>query len=363
MAGGYEYGNARLRAKRSRLLTETDYQSLLAYEKIEEIVTALGETPYKEDMEQALGRVAGLQAVFEALRANLTRTLRQIRGFSTGPPQTLIDILLRRWDRHNLLTLLRAQSREVSAEMVLPAFIPVGQLDEVSLRELARQPGLRATLDLIAIWHLPYSRVLRQAIRNSRAGFELDQLELALNRFHYNSLFQALSQGNGNRAIVLNYLRGEVDLINIRTVFRLVNLPELMPVVQYRYGATTIAPLLIEPGGWLPARWLAGLVAEGGDLEGIVQGLRNTRYGRALEAGWQRFQTETGGLTGLERALERWQAEDTASLFNQDPLSVAIPIAYIGCKEVEVANLRLIAQGVALNLDRQKLRQDLIMVA
>jgi V/A-type H+-transporting ATPase subunit C len=358
---GYEYGNARLRAKRSQLLKEADYLALLSCEKLEEVIAALIETPYKEDLERALARLGGVQAIFEALRANLTRTLRQIRGFFEGPPQMLIDLLLRRWDRHNLLTILRGQSREVSAEVVLSALIPVGQLDEISLRELARQPGLQAALDLMVTWRLPYSQVLRQVKRQSSSGFELDQLELALNRFHYNSLYQALSQGNGNRAIVLDYLRGEVDLINIRTVFRLAHLPELIPVVQHRYEAATIVSLLIEPGGCLPAKRLAELVAETNGLAGIVQGLKDTRYGKALEAGWQRFQTEAGGLTGIERALERWQAGYVASLFNRDPLSVAIPLAYIGCKEVEVTNLRLIAQAVALNLDRQKLQQDLII--
>lgn len=360
MARGYDYGNARLRARRSRLLKKADYLALLALENLEAVIVALKETPYKEDLERALVRVEPVRAIFEALRMNLIRTLRQIRNFYEGSPQILIDLLLRRWDRHNLLTLLRGQSREVSAEVILSALIPVGQLDEVAWRELARQPGLRAALDLMAIWRLPYSQALRQAGKSGVAP-DLDQLELALNRFHYKSLYQALKHGDGNQAILLDYLRGEVDLINIRTALRLAWLPELIPVVQHRYQAATIAPLLIEPGGWLPVTRLAAVVAEAGELEGIVRELRNTPYGRALEAGWQRFQGEGGGLTNLERALERWQTEYTASLFNHDPLSMAIPIAYIGLKEVEVTNLRLIVQAVALNLDRQKLQHDLIM--
>jgi vacuolar-type H+-ATPase subunit C/Vma6 len=132
-------------------------------------------------------------------------------------------------------------------------------------------------------------------------------------------------------------------------------------MVQHQYQTTTIRPLLIEPGGWLPATKLAGLVADASKLEGIIQGLRDTPYGKALEAGWQQFQGQGGELIGLERALERWLAEYTASLFHRDPLSIAIPIAYIGAYEVEITNLRLITQAVALNLDRQKLQQNLIM--
>ncbi|HXV99576.1 MAG TPA: V-type ATPase subunit, partial [Anaerolineae bacterium] len=78
MPSGYDYGNARLRAMRSRLLKEADYSNLLAKGNLEELINALAETPYKEDIEIALTRRAGVQCIFEAVRANLTRTLQQI---------------------------------------------------------------------------------------------------------------------------------------------------------------------------------------------------------------------------------------------------------------------------------------------
>jgi vacuolar-type H+-ATPase subunit C/Vma6 len=347
---------------RARLFTAADYESLLSRKKIEDIITALTETPYKEDVEMALVRVSGVNCIFEALRTNLTRTLRRIGEFFDGPPRTLIDILLRHWDRHNLLTILRGQSQEVSVEVVLSALIPVGQLDEVSLRELARQPGLRATMDLMTTWRLPYATALSQVRAGAGSVPDLDRLELALNRFHYASLYELLSRGNGNRALVLEQLRIEVDLINIRTALRLARLPEITYLLRQRYQATDICPLLIEPGGWLPPQQLAELVNEGGGLEGVTRGLKDTRYGAALEAGWRRTQTGRDSLTPIERALERWQAEHTAAMFNRNPLSVAIPIGYLGCKALEVANLRLIAQAVALNLKREDVRQELIIV-
>ncbi|HXV41940.1 MAG TPA: V-type ATPase subunit, partial [Anaerolineae bacterium] len=180
MPSGYDYGNARLRAMRSRLLKEADYSNLLAKGNLEELINALAETPYKEDIEIALTRRAGVQCIFEAVRANLTRTLQQIRNFFEGEPGTLIDLLLRRWDRHNLLAILRGQSQEVSPETVLSTIVPIGQLDEVSLRELARQPGLRAVIDLMTTWQLPYATVLRRVHSRTGARPDLDQLELAL---------------------------------------------------------------------------------------------------------------------------------------------------------------------------------------
>lgn len=362
MPTGYGYGNARLRAMRSRLLTQTDYDDLLGRASLEELITALTETPYKEDVEMALVRLDGVSCVFEALRANLTRTLRQVRNFFEGPPQILVDLLLRRWDRHNLLTILRGQSQHASAEEVLLALAPVGQLDSVSLRELVRQPDLRAALDLMTTWRLPYAHALRQVQARTGATPDLDQLELALNRFHYTLLFETLGTGNGNHAIVRDYLQSEVDLINIRTALRLVRSPELAHLVLQRYHLASTRPLLIEPGGKISPNQLVELIAGANGPEAIVQGLAGTRYGPALQAGWQRYQAEKDGLPPLERALERWQVEYATKMLTSNPLGIAVPIGYLSSKETEVANLRLVAQAVALDMNRERAWQQLIMV-
>ncbi|MCX7670187.1 MAG: V-type ATPase subunit [Anaerolineae bacterium] len=359
---GYGYGNARLRAMRSRLLTVADYNDLLAKRRIEDVIARLRETPYKEDIEVALIHAAGVRCIFEALSANLARTLRQMRTFFEGEPRRLIEILLRRWDRHNLLTLLRGIRQAVPPEMMLSALVPVGQLDEVALRELARQPDLRAMLDLMVAWHLPYAHALREVRGYGGMPPELDQLELALNRFHYAAIYEALGTGNGNRTLVLEQFQTEADLTNLSVALRLAQRPELVPVIRQRLHAADVRPLLIEPAGHLSAARLAELVAAGGGVEGIVAGLSATRYGPALEAGYRRYRAGEGGLAALERELERWQAGRSAALFHGDPLGIGIAIGYMDCKEVEVANLRLIAQAVFLDMPREPVQRDLIMV-
>jgi vacuolar-type H+-ATPase subunit C/Vma6 len=119
---------------------------------------------------------------------------------------------------------------------------------------------------------------------------------------------------------------------------------------------------LIEPGGHLPVGHLAGLVSETGELQQMVRALGNTRYGPALEAGWSRYRAGQGGFGAMQRELERWAAEQGARMFSSNPLSIAIPIGYLGCKQTEVANLRLIAQAVALGMKREQVRRDLILL-
>ena len=93
MPHGYGYGNARLRAMRSRLFSRADYDDLLARADIEELISSLVKTPYQKDIETALIRVGKNRCVIEAVRLNFTRTLNQIRGFFEGRPLALIDLL------------------------------------------------------------------------------------------------------------------------------------------------------------------------------------------------------------------------------------------------------------------------------
>ena len=281
------------------------------------MITALTETPYKPDIELALLRADGLQCVYEAARTNLTRTLLKIRGFFEDAPLALFELLLRRWDRHNLLTILRGQSNEVASDEVLAVLVPVGQLDMVALRELARQPSIQAVIDLMMTWRLPYAQVLHRARASAGTAHALDQLELALNRFFYTSIRTALQEKDGhNGKIALEYFQAEIDLVNLSTALRLAYLPDIGPMVQHRYDAVDIQPLLID-GGHIASTLLAQLVTETGSLEGLVQRLGQTRYRPALEAGWQRYQAEHH-MAVFERELERWQAEQAQVLFSRD---------------------------------------------
>lgn len=362
MPKGYGYGNARLRARRSRLLTLADYERLLACPTPAALITALHQTPYRAELETALMQTGRDRAIFEAVRQNFTGSLQQMRGFFQGEPQNLVDLLLHRWDRHNLLAILRGQSHKIPARQIQEALIPVGRLDAVSLRELARQPGLPAALDLMTAWRLPYARALQQARARVGLAPDLDELELALNQAYFQQQLQAAVPNNGNGRLLRESVCTEIDLVNIRAALRLTRQPGLSAIAQQHYEPGGLNRLLVQPGGHLSAAWLAQLIDRAGSMADVIEGLRDTRYAPALQLGWDRYRAANGSETMIERELERWQASAAAALFRHNPLGIGIPLGYLACKEVEVANLRLIAQAVALELDREAIKQDLILL-
>jgi ATP synthase A1 C subunit len=346
---------------RSRLLTPTDYSQLLSKADVDEIITYLSETPYKKEIETSLLRFSGVGCVFEAVHLNLTRTLLKVREFFQGEPRFLLEILLRRWDRHNLLTILRGQTRKSPPEAVLTAIVPVGQLDQVALRELARQPDVRAVIDLMSTWQLPYASALRQVRVRTGGVSDLEALEVALSRSHYQSIRDQLQDGNNNRHRVLIHIKTEVDIINLSIAFRFARRSEVAGL-QAGSVPEDFRSHFIQPGGFLDVDRITELLTGMGSVPTLVEGLRHSRYLQALESGLNRYRADEGGVAVLERELERWKTERAAAMFTQDGLSIGIAIGYFGCKEMEIANLRLIAQGVVSGLDREQIRHDLIIV-
>ncbi|MEZ4664760.1 MAG: V-type ATPase subunit [Caldilineaceae bacterium] len=382
MSAGYDYGNARIRAMLGRLLKVADYERLLNQRSVEAFIADMAETPYQPDLEAALRLESGIASLNTAFRRNLTQALQKIRSFYEGEPRDLITLLLHRWDRHNLLTILRGQSQEIAPEQILPNLVPVGRIDEISLRELVRQPGLRATLDLMQMWRLSYAAALA-----APGAADLDRLELALNQAHYAALRRALDpdfaaesppttavggsrtvqteaappkRRDANRALVWEEIQTAIDVANIGMVLRLLRRPELMALLERRYENGPSA-LLIDGGG-ITLHRLRRLLDQSATIETAIQGLANSRYGAALAAGWQRYQDPGGSFAAIERELQRFQIERAAALIDRAPLTIAAPLAYLARKEAEITNLQLAAQAAALNLPREQVRAELIIV-
>lgn len=151
------------------------------------MIGSLAQTTYKPDVEAALPRWRGLRCVQEAVRSHLTRVLRKIASFYSGRPGQQVELLLVRWDRRNLLTVVRAQAvpPPLRCEENLSTLLtPAGRLDETDLNHLVKQPDLRAAIDLLVSGNIPdaaTARTIRAAWPDFARSSDLIVLEQAVN--------------------------------------------------------------------------------------------------------------------------------------------------------------------------------------
>lgn len=354
---GYDYGNARLRAMRSRLLDMGDYAALLAIGSLDGLLGALHSTPYEIDIEAAMTRDRGLRAIDHAVRRNLASAFRAMRSFYDDEPGHRVDLLVRRWDLRNLRTILRARSRLAPPENVVAELVPAGDLTEVELIELAEQPGLREVVELMVAWELPDRWVARRVLRQLpafEATGETSDLERTLYHAWGEALGARLSEMPGDSGTSM-ILSAEIDQSNLVNAAR---------YWDARNGAEAPPSLLsaeLTAGGRVSRRVIEE-AAEYGDRGDVARVL-----------------AETTGLPGWDQALHRWAdhadtarlAEDLARgvtlaalrLFTTDPLTSSVPTAFTFAKEAEARNIRLIARGVVHGFLPEEIAEHLVVAA
>ena len=350
LGADFAYGNARLRARRGKLLHLADYERLLDCD-LPGLITALAATPYR-DLIDAMADHSG-QAASRAAGALAALRLEQMRGFYTGQPGELVDLLLARYDLHNLVVVLRGCACGSKIDEVLAALVPVGRLTGPVVSELAAQPDLPAAVELLVRHRLarPAAAELRAAVRDFELHADQAALEADVARAHARRVTAALDRFGRTAGALRDIVAREADETNLLAALR-----HRVALMAGELPGGTPAPAPLE-GGRLGAAALATL-AEAVDPGGAAAAL--ARIQPAWRAPLQRW-LEHGDLARLATDLETRRALNTVRLFaTGDPLGIAIPAAYTAAVELEARNLRLIAAAAAGRVEPASVRQRLL---
>lgn len=348
-----------------RLLTQEQYDTLLAQQTHKGLLDQLEASPYSAALAwfaETPGTLApsDLTARFdEALRRDLATTLSKLRRLASDRVRELMDALLLRWDAYNLKTLLRGKRATAPLEETLAATFPVGTLDDITLAELARAPTARAMADTLATWRHPLARPLRQELAQLGETDSLQPVEFALDRFAFTHALGVVAAGDDNNAMARRYLCLLVDRTNLFTALRYAEEREALSgssVAQHRAIGHEPARYFLEAGcRFTRAQYEA------------VANARTLRHGLSLLAGspfhWLATAVAEGealSLPALEQRLDRALLHETFRLARRDPLGIGVVIAYIERRLNEARNLRLILRGKVLGMGAEQIEQWLI---
>lgn len=333
MSAGYGYLNARVRGLRAQLLPAGFLSDQLDAPGFAAFASALAQTSYGRDLEEAPSDGVGLAAVDAALARGFVRTTRALLGYADGTPRDLIALLLRRYDLANLKAIVRARHAERDADDVLAAVLPAGDLDAKTLRAMAEAADLAAAGQVLALAGHPLAEPFRKGVAAYAGDGDLLAFEIALDRAFYEGWSadaERLPAPDGFR----DYIAAEVDATNVRTALKLRG----RDVDAVRYfvdggrlvSATTFRELAAQPVGTpLPA------------LRGPFAALADA--------------ATPGEVDGRLREI----LDLLARRLGTDPLEIGLVADYLRRKEQETARLRLIARGVFYGVPRAALVKEL----
>jgi vacuolar-type H+-ATPase subunit C/Vma6 len=343
---GFEYGNARLRAMKSRLLGQRELDVFTEIESVQGLIAALAKTAYSKSVEAALARASGMDCIFEALRSNLVQSMVKVREFYTGRSQELVNIVLNSYDVHNIKTIIRGLTKHASPGEIRIALMPIGELTDAVLAELTRATGPRPAIDLLASMRLPIARPLI-LLRTASPGADLPEIELALDRWYYQEAFQHLDRVCRNESVLSSALRLDVDLANLITVIRFVHNPPERRTLLEGLGTDDFSTLFLGSGHLSMS--LLGRARRQQTLDAMVETFSGTAYEPALRSGLMDYK-QSSRLSDFEKRLRQFRLRWMSRLITKDPLGVGVLLGYLALKLNEISTIRWIARGIDLGL-------------
>jgi V/A-type H+-transporting ATPase subunit C len=351
----FDYGNARLHALKSRLLSQHELETLVENASLPGLIAALARTSYRKPVEAALTRLSGLDCINEALRLDLTGALGNIRSFYQDQAAELVAIVLRTYDIHNLKTILRGLSSNIPPGDILPVLLPVGDLNYYTLADLTRASGPRAAIDILASMNFPIAQPLLH-LRAERPGAEVFDMELALDQWYFREANNYLKEAGQKDEILLAALRLDADIINLLTVLRFAHAPAERKLPGSRMGLLETYHLFVGPGRLSFAT--LNRVASETTVKAAVETLAGTPYDNPLKKGLQDY-AQTNRVSTFEKHLLKFRLDWARRLVARDPLGIGVLIGYLALKINEVSNIRWIANGINLGLKPNAIRLEL----
>jgi V/A-type H+/Na+-transporting ATPase subunit C len=348
----YGYINARMRGMKSRLLSHQALDDLIMKPDLESLIADLENSPYREDIIEAKGRSSGILCIETALRENFIRTFRKIQDFSRqeAEAEQYIGIFLRRWDVQNIKTILRGKNIQATADEILECLVPAGELDEITLKELLKQPDIRAVIDMLATWRIRYATPLTESFREFVKAKDLAVLECALDRYYYADALAAVKAPTYNNNLIRDLLALEIDVVNLRTVLRMVR-DHVDPADVHRY--------LIDGGKEFTIKKIHHLLSLS-TIDDVVKALVATRYRFLLTIPDSAIRAQK--ISVIEKELERFLIKEGVGAFLLDPLSVASVIGYFWAKYNEITNIRIISRCKTADFPVENLKEELVYV-
>lgn len=355
---GYEYGNARIRAMRSRLLSRQEITQIAGAGSVAELIGFLSKTPYRRSLEVTLIQHSMLDNLYSALQHDFVEAAGKIRRFYDGSERKMVDQVLNRYDVHNLKTVLRGISHHASRTEIESTLLPVGSMSQAVFAELLRAGSYREAIDILATIGHPFAQPLL-ILRAERPGADLFEMEIVLDRWFYQESMRTLKSEQDGTQMVLDALRLEADISNLMMMLRFVSLPDEQQRLKARLGKWSLEQILSGPGVVSTDR-LAG-VFQAKSIKQAVDLLADTPYAPALREGLKAYE-KANHLSEIENSLRRYQLHWLAWKIAKDPLGIGVVLGYLALKTNEIANLRRIARGVQLKQGQEAIRGGLEFV-
>lgn len=321
-----DYLNARLAARRARLLGPPALRELLGRPTLQARLELLRGWPVGATLPSALGPEP-LADVERALREGWRREAAALLEDAEGArPRSLLRAFLDLDEAAAVKAILRGVAQGLPPEATLAAAPPVPGLGEDALRAIAVAPGIASAVEALAATGSALAAPLRKAL-GLRTDGGLLPLELAADRAALERGRAACRRGGEDAALLRAHLQDRVDARNAASLLALAGAPA--GIDAFLPGGRRLDEAGFHRLLGAPAAQVRAALAE------VYPGTD-----AALAAPWS-----------ADRALERALLAPLRREARARPLSIAVPLAYLAERRAEIRRVSLVLRGAELGLE------------
>lgn len=343
-AGNYSYTSARVKAKKSKLLKEEDYNKMLMM-SVPEISHYISDAGYSKEMADLGNRYEGLSLVEYATYANMAKAFRSILNSSTGALSRMVNAYLTKWDFENLKTTMRGKRYGLPVEEIREDLVPAGNL---SMEDLDKMLALNTIEDVLAAFSKKtHIAVPDDAVSSYKTTGILGTIEDVLIKEYYKNLLASISSSDRPTQIFRTYIKACVDLKNVETVLKF-KADGISGDVVMEYWI---------PGGTEVDEKVMSQLAAAQDIQAAINEMQQLRMYSEIKDSLSQDST----VLDIVGVINKYRVELANRVGHMYPLSVIPVVDYMIHKENEVRNIRMIAHGTDSGLDRDTMKKLLVI--
>ena len=342
--GNYAYTVARVKAKKSLLLGEEDYNKMLQM-SVPEISRYISESGYQKEMAELAGKIEGIDLVEHATYTNMAKVFSSILAASQGELETMVAAYLEKWDIWNLKVILRGKSYGLDADAIREDLVPAGSLGAESLEKLV---ALDSIEDIISNYAKMVSMNAQEVLDMYKVSQNLGSVEDYVDKYHYQRLLASIDPSSRPTRMFQEFVRKEIDVKNLETILKL--------KAEGIYGEEVLHYVI--PGGKQIDRKFATQLANAETIAAAASDLSQLEFYDVIK---DLVEADNVNLSNVVTEMKKYEIAQAKKFSHLYPLSVVPILDYMIHKEVEASNIRTIARGVESGLSKETIKGLLVI--
>ena len=342
--GNYAYTVARVKAKKSLLLGEEDYNKMLQM-SVPEISRYISESGYQNEMADLARKFEGVDLVETATYTSMAKVFSSILAASQGELETMVAAYLEKWDIWNLKVILRGKSYGLDADAIREDLVPAGSLGAESLEKLV---ALDSIEDIISNYAKMVSMNAQEVLDMYKVSQNLGSVEDYVDKYHYQRLLASIDPSSRPTRMFQEFVRKEIDVKNLETILKL--------KAEGIYGEEVLH--YVSPGGKQIDRKFATQLANAETIAAAASDLSQLEFYDVIK---DLVEADNVNLSNVVTEMKKYEIAQAKKFSHLYPLSVVPILDYMIHKEVEASNIRTIARGVESGLSKETIKGLLVI--